>query len=705
MQLRSKTIRLIRLAMAAAVLLPCALFAFASWTTYRNLHALADERLLRSLDIQQEQATKTLELINLTMSNASDLVTGLSGGDIRQNGERLHQQFKKYSDAVEVIQSIWIYGADGRALVSSSVHPPPSQSYADRDFFVAHVKENVGIHYGQVYPSSFNNEPFFTISRRLARDGEFIGVLEVSVLPSNFSRFFAALAYTRGLQYALIRQDGLFLARYPEVPASSTGQLGPQTGFRRTVAQSPAGGYYNSTSPIDGVDRRYSIRRLEGAPLYLTAGIENATIRNEWLATMGSHLLFGIPATLLLLMTLFAVLRRTQALYAEIDRRAAAEEALRQSQKLEAIGQLTGGIAHDFNNLLTIIIGNLEGLQKQLAGADSKIRRRADNAMHGAQRAATLTKRLLAFSRQQPLTPTPIDVNRLMSGLSDFLQRALGEEIALEVVGGGGVWPVEVDAAELESVLVNLVVNARDAMPKGGKLTVEASNSYLDDAYCSRHSDVKPGQYVLLSVTDNGVGMTDDVVQHAFEPFYTTKQAGQGTGLGLSQVYGFVRQSGGHVKIYSEIGEGTTIKIYLPRFHGQAPPDDTPIAPSARGRTGECILVVEDDADVRSYVVDTLGGMGYDVLEARGGEEALRLMKEYKGVGLLLTDVVMPGMNGRQLAEEAQQLHPGLKVLYMTGYSRNAIVHQGRLDPGVDLIQKPLSQEQLSSMVRKVLDR
>lgn len=705
MHQRPKTIRLIRLAMAAAVLLPFALFAFGSWVTYRNLHTLADERLLRSLDVQQEEATKTFELINLTMGNASDLVAGMSGLDIRENGERLHKQFKKYSDAVEVIQSIWIYGADGRALVSSRVYPPPAQSYADRDFFVAHVKENVGIHYGQVYKSSFNNEPFFTISRRLARDGDFIGVLEASVLPSNFFKFFAALAYTRGLQYALIRQDGLFLARYPEVPAGAANQLGPQTGFRRTVAQSPSGGYYNSTSPVDGVDRRYAIRRLEGTPLYLTAGIENATIRNEWLATMGSHLIFGIPATLFLLLTLFAVLRRTQALYAEIDRRAAAEGALRQSQKLEAIGQLTGGVAHDFNNLLTIIIGNLEGLQKQLAGADAKILRRADNAMHGAQRAATLTKRLLAFSRQQPLTPSPIDVNRLMNGLSDFLQRALGEEIALEVVGGGGLWPVEVDAAELESVLVNLAVNARDAMPKGGKLTVEASNSYLDDAYCSRHGDVKPGQYVLLSVTDNGVGMTEDIVQHAFEPFYTTKPAGQGTGLGLSQVYGFVRQSSGHVKIYSEIGEGTTIKVYLPRFHGEAVADDPPVALSSRSETGECVLVVEDDADVRAYVVETLGGMGYDVLEARGGEEALRLMNEYKGIGLLLTDVVMPGMNGRKLAEEAAQLHPGLKVVYMTGYSRNAIVHQGRLDPGVDLIQKPLSQEKLSLMVRKVLDR
>jgi CheY-like chemotaxis protein len=378
---------------------------------------------------------------------------------------------------------------------------------------------------------------------------------------------------------------------------------------------------------------------------------------------------------------------------------------LRQSQKLEAIGHLTGGVAHDFNNLLTIIIGNLEGLQRQLAEADVKVRRRVDNAMHGAQRAATLTKRLLAFSRQQPLTPAPIDINRLMNGLSDFLQRALGEEISLEVVGSGGVWPVEADAAELESVLVNLAVNARDAMPGGGKLTVEAGNSYLDEAYCRLHTDLRPGQYVQISVTDTGGGMTDEVLQHAFEPFFTTKQAGQGTGLGLSQVYGFVKQSGGHVKIYSEVDEGSTVKIYLPRFYGETPVQDQPVPVASRGETGECVLVVEDDGDVRAYVLDTLGGLGYDVLEAKSGDDALRVMEQYKGINLLLTDVVMPGMNGRKLAEEAVQRYPRLKVLYMTGYSRNAIVHQGRLDHGVELIQKPLSSEQLSAMVRKVLDQ
>ncbi len=419
---------------------------------------------------------------------------------------------------------------------------------------------------------------------------------------------------------------------------------------------------------------------------------------------MASHLIFGVPATLSMFLLLFVVLQRSQSLYAEIDRRSIAEDSLRQSQKLEAVGHLTGGIAHDFNNLLTIIIGNLESLQKQLGDTDAKASRRVANAMHGAQRAATLTKRLLAFSRQQPLAPAPVDINRMMNGLSEFLQRALGEEISLEVVGGGGLWPVEVDAAELESALVNLAVNARDAMPGGGKLTVEASNSYLDEAYCRRQADVRPGQYVQISVTDSGTGMTDEVMQHAFEPFYTTKQAGQGTGLGLSQVYGFIKQSGGHVKIYSEVGEGSTIRIYLPRFYGEMSTREKPILEPGRRHSGECILVVEDDSDVRAYIVDTLGSLGYDVFEAGNGKDALRLMDEYTGIALLVTDVVMPGMTGRQLAEEATRRHPDLKVLYMTGYSRNAVVHQGRLDPGVDLIQKPLSGEQLSAMVRRVLD-
>ena len=378
------------------------------------------------------------------------------------------------------------------------------------------------------------------------------------------------MAYSAGLQYALLRNDGTFLVRFPAVPPGGNDRLDEHTGFHRTITQHPDGGFYESTSPIDHIERRYGVRRFGTTPLYFTAGIEHAAILHEWRAQMLPSLLFGGPAALIVFLTLAAVLRRTQSLHAEIDRRVAAEDTMRQSQKLEAIGHLTGGVAHDFNNLLTIIIGNLETALRQVdtlaGGAQVKLVRRLENAMHGAQRAATLTKRLLAFARQQPLNPSVIDADRLINGLSDFLRRALGEDISLEIVGSAGLWPIEADTAELEAAILNLAVNARDAMHKGGKLTIETSNAYLDEAYCLKHPDVRSGQYVLIAVTDTGSGMKKEIVDRAFDPFFTTKPTGQGTGLGLSQVFGFVKQSGGHVKIYSELGEGTTVKLYLRRI-------------------------------------------------------------------------------------------------------------------------------------------
>ena len=708
MQARTLTIRLVRLAMAASLLAPTMLFAFAAWNSYRNLAALTDERLARSLDVEQEEAQRTFQLVDLALNSVKDLVADMSADDIRRDEKHLHLLLQKLDAQIPLIQSIWIYDKEGRPLVSSWIEPAPRESFADRDFFRAHLGGDDGTYYGQVYESRFGAQPFFTVSQRLVHDGAFMGVLEISVLPSNFFHFFATLAYAEGQQFSLIRNDGLFLARYPMAPAGAPTRLDEHSGLRRTIARTPAGGLYTIVSPIDHIERRFAARRLDGTPLYVTTGFSTSVMRSEWLWGMAAHLIYGVPVTLFLFFSLFAVLLRTQRLYAEINRRAAAEEALRQSQKLDAIGHLTGGVAHDFNNLLTIIIGNLEAAQRQLEswtdGAQIKLSRRLENAMHGAQRAATLTKRLLAFSRQQPLNPALLDVNRVLNGLSDFLRRALGEDVSLEIVGGGGVWPVEADAAELEAAILNLAVNARDAMPEGGKLTIEASNSYLDDSYCRQNADVQPGQYVQIAVTDTGSGMGKDVIERAFEPFFTTKESGQGTGLGLSQVYGFVKQSGGHVKIYSEAGEGTTIKIYLPRFFGRASAAEEKAAAPRRGRSGESVLVVEDDSDVRDYVVETLASLGYKVFEAGEAENALRLLDENPSVHLLLTDVVMPGMNGRKLAEEARLRRPDLKILYMTGYSRNAIMHQGRLDNGVDLLQKPISSEQLASAVRKMLD-
>jgi two-component system, NtrC family, sensor kinase len=708
MQARTLTIRLVRLAMAASLLAPALLFAFAAWNSHRNLAALTDERLTRSLDVEQEEAQRTFQLVDLALTSVKDLVADMSAEDIRGNQKHLHQLLQKLDAQIPLIQSIWIYDQGGRPLVTSWMQPAPDESFADRDFIRAHTAGDGSTYYGQVYDSRFGAQPFFTVSQRIMHDDTFVGILEISVLPSNFFQFFATLAYTQGQQFALIRDDGLFLARYPMAPPGAPPRLNEQSGFRRIIAATPAGGLYTNVSEVDHIERRFAARHLKGTPLYVTTGFATSAVRNEWLWAMAAHLIYGIPVTLFLFVSLFAVLLRTQRLYAEINRRAAAEDALRQSQKLDAIGHLTGGVAHDFNNLLTIIIGNLEAAQRQLDrwtdGAQAKLSRRLENAMHGAERAATLTKRLLAFSRQQPLNPALLDVNRALNGLSDFLRRALGEDVSLEIVGSGGLWPVEADAAELEAAILNLAVNARDAMPEGGKLTIEASNSYLDDSYCRRHADVRAGQYVQIAVTDTGSGMAKEVIDRAFEPFFTTKESGQGTGLGLSQVYGFVKQSGGHVKIYSEAGEGTTVKIYLPRFFGKASAAEQAAGAPSRSRSGESVLVVEDDDDVRTYVVETLAALGYRVLEAAEADNALRLLDQDPCVQLLLTDVVMPGLNGRKLAEEARLRRPNLKILYMTGYSRNAIVHQGRLDLGVDLLQKPINSEQLAAAVRKALD-
>jgi two-component system, NtrC family, sensor kinase len=708
MQARGLTIRVLWLAMAASLLVPCLLFAFASWLSKKHIDELTSERLVRSIDLEQEEARTIFLFINESLDDVSEMIAGLSASDVRSDELRLYARLKKQVAQIPLAQSIWLYDANGDVLVSTTVQPPPSSNFADRDFIRAHRAKDVGTFYGRVYQPLFGPQPFFTLSRRFPHDGSFEGVIEISVPPTDFFRFYATMAYSKGLQYALIRDDGYILARFPKAPPGAPDKLDESTGFRRTIARDPAGGFYTSTSPVDGVERRFATRRFEDTPLYLSAGIATSAIREEWIGGMTPHLIFGVPATLLLFFTLLIVLRRTQRLYHEMDQRFAAEESLRQALKMEAIGQLTGGVAHDFNNLLTIILGNLEMAKRQLmAWTDvehAKLSRRIDNAMQGATRAATLTKRLLAFSRQQTLNPAIIDINRLLSGLADFLQRAIGEHISLEIVGSAGVWPVEADQTELEAAVLNLAVNARDAMPEGGNLTIEASNSYLDEAYCRQNTDARPGQYVQITATDTGAGMTRQTLGRAFEPFFTTKQVGQGTGLGLSQVYGFVKQSGGHVKIYSEVGEGTSVKIYLPRHLGSSAPsaDATP-APD-RSERGETILVAEDDNDVRAYVVETLQGLGYDVIGTAGAEAALKVLAQNARINLLLTDVVMPGKDGRRLAREAVERQPGLKVLFMTGYSHNAIVHQGRLDPGVALIQKPLTSDQLAAMVRKVLE-
>ena len=397
----------------------------------------------------------------------------------------------------------------------------------------------------------------------------------------------------------------------------------------------------------------------------------------------------------------------------DIDAQRAAEDALRrseaqlhQAQRLEAVGQLTGGIAHDFNNLLTVILGNAELLSERLASQPA-LQSLAQMTRTAAERGAELTQRLLAFARKQPLQPQPVDAHQLLAGMDALLRRTLPEDIELELVRGAGLWLALADPAQLESALLNLVLNARDAMPSGGRLTLETANTAIDQAYADQHADVLPGQYVLLSVSDTGTGMAQAQLARAFEPFYTTKPVGKGSGLGLSMVYGYARQSRGHVKLYSEVGHGTTVRLYLPRALVAAGASSAPAAAAhgdAELRGTALVLVVEDDDLVRRHAADALAALGYSVLLAAHGAAAMALLQERADIDLLFTDVVMPGgMNGRQLAEAALVLRPGLKVLYTSGYTENAIVHHGRLDPGVQLLPKPYRQIDLARKLRVVL--
>jgi len=379
------------------------------------------------------------------------------------------------------------------------------------------------------------------------------------------------------------------------------------------------------------------------------------------------------------------------------------QNALRQSQKMEAIGNLTGGVAHDFNNLLQVISGNLQLLAKDVAGND-RAERRVSNALAGVSRGAKLASQLLAFGRRAALEPKVVNIGRLVSGIDEMLRRALGDGIEIETAVAAGLWNTFIDPAQIENALLNLALNARDAMDGNGRLTIEAGNTFVDDAYARDH-DIVAGQYVMLAVTDTGAGMPPEVIAQAFEPFFSTKPEGKGTGLGLSMVYGFVKQSGGHVRIYSEVGSGTTVKLYLPRVDQR---EDVLVSQHAAPISGgaETILVAEDDVEVRSTVVETLRELGYRVLTANDAASALTVIESGIPIDLLFTDVVMPGtLKSPELARKAKERLPGIAVLFTSGYTENAIVHGGRLDLGVELLSKPYSRETLARKVRKVIEQ
>ena len=606
------------------------------------------------------------ETFEITSRYLDELLADVTDEQIRADEALYNARLRAFTDTLPQLSDIWVIGSDGRPVVSGTVFPMPQQmDLSDREYFRVH-RDNpaAGVHVGEVVQARATNAQgrprFFTLSRRrTGPNGEFAGVTTISISPDYFAEYYARL--TQPLVAALIRRDGLVLARYPALPRDVQ-RITPDSPLMREFEAGHEGGILTLVSALDGQERIFAYRKLP-RDRHLRHHRRRHRRHPARLAptTMSRHLIFGLPATAAMVGLCLMALRRTRReaaanamLRQEIARREATEDALRQSQKMEAVGRLTGGIAHDFNNLLTAIIGNLDLALRRLDG-EERVRGWLANSRKAAERAATLVQRLLAFSRQHPLEVKSVDINRLVQGMSDLLGRTIGETVTIETVLAGGLWKAAIDPNQLENTILNLAVNARDAMPDGGRLTIETANCHLDEHYIGQTgAEIGPGQYVMVAVSDSGSGMSREVMNRAFEPFFTTKPPGVGTGLGLSQAYGFAKQSGGHIRIYSEIGEGTTIKLYFPRLTGQP---DIPAwsarepAPQVANLDGsETVLVVEDDVQVNKLAVEALEERGYRVLSAPDGPAALRLIDGAPHIDFLLTDVVLPaGMNGRAI--------------------------------------------------------
>jgi two-component system NtrC family sensor kinase len=691
------SLRMLQWMMVASLALPLALFAFASAISWVSINETADREIARTLDVVHEHALKVFETIDRSLSEIAEVIRGIPDADIVSREQTLHARLKQLADSLPQVKSAWVFDANGHALVNSLVVPAPEIDFADRNYFKAHISRDIGIYIGDTLKPRppYQGAAFFGVSRRRSNeDGSFAGVIQASVLPEYFENFYARIGREPGSFFALGLTDGTVLARFPsvdhELRLDRNGPIGQK------IAANPVAGLMTLKSPADGIERRLGYQRLAEYPIYISAGLETSAIRSRWFSTVSQHLIFGAPATALLFVLLASALRRTRHLYAEADKRLEAEEALKHGQRLEALGQLTGGVAHDFNNLLTVIRASTDMLRRPDLPEPRRLRY-IDAIADTVTRAARLTGQLLAFARRQTLNPELFDVGQSVQMLGEMIRTLIGSRIEIITQGPDQPCFINADAGQFETAMINMAVNARDAMNGQGKLTiaVRPATELRSATTPSKHG------YVAVSVADTGVGIPQEQFERIFEPFYTTKQVGQGTGLGLSQVFGFAKQSGGEVVVTSEIGKGSIFTLYLPRAAGNAsiPQMSADDAPPIDG-TGLSVLVVEDNIEVGKFAADALAELGYGTTLVDNATHAL----EELAIGahrfdVVFTDVVMPGMTGIELAQEIRRHYVGLPVVLASGYS-HVLSENGSY--GFELLQKPYSIEQLSRVLHRI---
>jgi len=686
--------------MVASVLLPAILFVFAAWVSYRNTERVNDERIDRSLDILHEHALKVFQTIERTFAEIGEVTRGMSDDEIRANKSVLHDRLKRIVDALPQLQGIVIMDREGHALAASNNMPVSGTiDFSDRDYFRVHAGGDHGTYVSAVHQSRIPGSGlhFFALSQsRLTGDGKFNGVVSIAVLPDYFESFYARMGRSQGSYFGMARADGGFLARFPPLKDRSV-KLDDRSKFHEGIVAGRERDIYTVEAQLDGIDRRIGYRKLTGFPVYVLAGVEQSAIVGEWARYMSGHLVFGLPATAFLFVGFALALRRTKRLYDEADRREVAEGALRQSQRLEAIGQMTGGIAHDFNNLLMIVSGSVQRLRGELT--DSKQVRLLDMIATAAQRGESLTRQLLTYSRQQTLAPQVIDLSQRLPLLRELLTRSLRADIEIKVDVPDEVCAVRVDPAELEMAIINLAINAKDAMPNAGTLSIRAKAVTLKG---EASEEGLSGEFIAIRVADTGSGIPADILPRVFEPFFTTKEIGKGTGLGLSQVYGFAKQSGGTATVTSAPGSGTAITFYLPRSRDlpeQAEPQARAQAPDGAAGT---VLLVEDNSDVAEVASGYLRELGYRVRSVADARAALAALRADAAVDLVFSDILMPGgMNGLELARAIRDRFPGIPVLLTTGYSASA---QDAVRQGVVVLQKPYDLEALRRHIREAIE-
>jgi two-component system, NtrC family, sensor kinase len=711
-----KSLRLLQWMMAASLALPMALFVSAAAISYVSTGETADREIERTLDVAHEHALKVFETIDRSLSEINEMTRGFPDDAIRDREEAFHTRLQQLVSALPQMKSAWIFDAHGRALANSLEFPAPNIDFADRDYFKALVTDGVTdqtpdrvtghaagdgeLFIGQVvaprppYPGA----PFFSVSRRRRHDdGSFAGVIQASVLPQYFANFYQRLGRDKGSFFALVRADGAVLARFP--PVDGAIHIDRDSPIGKKIAENPNAGLITLMSPADGIERRIGYEKLAEFPIYVSAGLATSAIRARWLETISQHLIFGIPATLLLFLLLLLAWRRTHRLYAEASKRLEAEEALKHGQRLEALGQLTGGVAHDFNNLLTVI-GSSADLLRRPNLSEERRQRYVDAISETVGRAAKLTAQLLAFARRQNLKPEVFDAGQNVVALTEIVRTLVGPRIEIVTEIPDQSCFVNADAGQFETALINIAVNARDAMAGEGRLTitVRPTAQLLGSSGAADH----PYGYVAVSIEDTGVGIPQERFGRIFEPFFTTKGVGQGTGLGLSQVFGFAKQSGGEVMVASEVGKGSRFTLYLPRVsddHGQQQDTDEDVI-EVDGR-GISILMVEDNADVGTFATHALAELGYSVVLVNNAADALTALTENaERFDVVFTDVMMPGMTGIDLAQEIRRRKLDLPVVLTSGYSQVLSQHGSY---GFELLQKPYSVDQLTRVLHKVV--